>query len=100
LRAIAIEVDPLVVFGSVGEARDAVLGDEEPVGGGDLAADQISKVVEMGEGEGHVTSAAEAANLMQAVRSAEALRHSKANKATAPPHPTLREPLKREAPRI
>ena len=47
LGAIGIEVDPLAVFGGFGKLADALLGDFEPIGGGDFASHEIVQGVEI-----------------------------------------------------
>ena len=38
-RALAVEMNPLAIFGSFGELRDALLCYWEPIGGAELLAD-------------------------------------------------------------
>ena len=52
-RALAVDVDPLMVAGGVGELVDSVLGDLEPVAGRDLAADPAREFVDVNGLLGH-----------------------------------------------
>ena len=52
LRALGVDVDPLVVVGGVGEQVDAVLRDLEPVGVAEVGAGQAGGVG-VGDGGGH-----------------------------------------------
>jgi len=56
-RALAVDVDPLVIFGRAGKGVDALLAHAEPIGHRDLLADELSQLFDAAVDLGHVLEA-------------------------------------------
>ena len=56
LRALDVDMDPLVIVGRIGELVDAVLGDLEPLAGTEILADRLLERFGAAEFLSHVGS--------------------------------------------